>query len=59
MHVQDSTGAAFALHWRPRLMRLLCLAAFSNALVPGIDGTAPQSQQFAIARQFAPLNVLC
>jgi hypothetical protein len=38
-------------------MRLPSLAAFSNALMSVIDGTAPRNAPFAIAPQFAPLDL--
>lgn len=53
MHVHSSTGAAFTRRWRLRLLRLLCLAAFSNALMPAIDGTASTDATF---RHYTPIR---
>jgi hypothetical protein len=40
MHLQHSAGAAGAVTWRSRLLRLLCLAALAGGLMPVIDNSS-------------------
>lgn len=59
MHVHFSTAAAFTWRLRRSLLRLLSPAAFSNTLVPAIDGTASRIATFCHYKPIRSPTLLC